>query len=306
MLSERDIEAAHPDAFDFVFGNLPAAKRADFNRHLIGCRYCQAVVDEYSEIGGIIQQLPPHVDPPAELEDRIVAAMVTAQAGQRTQLEAEPGAEDQSATRVYPIPRPSSEPATQLHPRPSGPATSAESTSQSAAAGPLARPLVTRLPVWRRPRVRLAAMAAAAAAIIVAAFVVIPNLGGGGLNPAQATAAISLHATTAAKLMGDGAATGRATAHQAGPSWTFNMTVHGLKVLPGNDVYECWWVGPGSTKAHPQFVSGGTFVVDNSGSTTVTMTTGIDPRQFRTMEVTAEPPGTGALQGAILLIGQPD
>ena len=29
MLSERDIEAAHPDAFDFVFGNLPAAKRAE-------------------------------------------------------------------------------------------------------------------------------------------------------------------------------------------------------------------------------------------------------------------------------------
>ena len=75
MLSERDIDAAHPDALDFVFGNLAAAKRADFNRHLIGCRYCQAVVDEYSEIGGIIQQLPPHVDPPAELEDRIVAAM---------------------------------------------------------------------------------------------------------------------------------------------------------------------------------------------------------------------------------------
>ena len=50
------------------------------------------------------------------------------------------------------------------------------------------------------------------------------------------------------------------------------MTVHGLKVLPDNDVYECWWVGPGSTKAHPQLVSGGTFfVVDNSGSTTVTM-----------------------------------
>ena len=172
-------------------------------------------------------------------------------------------------------------------------------------ANPQARPEVTRLPVWRRYRGRLAAVVAAAAAIIIAALVVIPNLGGGGLNPAQATAAVQLHATPAAKLIGDGAATGRATAHQAGPSWTFTMTVHGLKVLPdNNDVYECWWVGPGSTKAHPQLVSGGTFVVDNSGSTTVTMTTGIDPRQFRTMEVTAESPGTGALQGAVLLIGQ--
>ena len=305
MLSERDIDAAHPDAFDFVFGNLPAAKRAGFNRHLTGCRYCQAVVDEYSEIGGIIQQLPPHVDPPAELEDRIVAAMVTAQAGQQTQLEAEPGAEDQSATRIYPIPQPSSEPATQLRPRPSGPAISAEGAGQPAAAELPVRSLVTRLPVWRRSRARLAGIAAAAAAVIIAALVVIPNLGGGGLNPAQATAAVQLYATSAAKLIGDGAATGRATAHQAGPSWTFTMTVHGLKVLPdNNDVYECWWVGPGSNKAHPQLVSGGTFVVDSSGSTTVTMTTGIDPRQFRTMEVTAESPGTGARQGKVLLIGR--
>jgi hypothetical protein len=82
------------------------------------------------------------------------------------------------------------------------------------------------------------------------------------------------------------------------------MTVHGLKVLPGNDVYECWWAAPGSTKAHPQLVSGGTFVVDNSGSATVTMTTGVDPRQFRTMEITAESPGNGAIHGTVILTGQ--
>jgi hypothetical protein len=35
------------------------------------------------------------------------------------------------------------------------------------------------------------------------------------------------------------------------------------------------------------------------------MTTGVDPRQFRTMEITAEQPGNGALSGAILLTGQP-
>ena len=291
MLSESDIEAAHPDAFDFVFGNLPPAKRTDFNRHLTGCRYCRAVVDEYSEIGGIIKQLPPHVDPPAELEDRIVGAMVAALADAKGR-ERLVDAEDQGVTRVYPAPEVHqlTEPETKLQPRPRfQPPPEAESEP---------RALVTRLPVWRRSRVRLAAVAAAAAAIIVAALVVIPTLGG-------PTVAVSLTATTAAKLMGDGAATGRATAHQAGPSWTFTMTVHGLKELPGpNDVYECWWVGPGSSKAHPQFVSGGTFVVDKSGSTTVTMTTGIDPTQFRTMEVTAESPGTGALQGKVLLIGQ--
>jgi hypothetical protein len=102
--------------------------------------------------------------------------------------------------------------------------------------------------------------------------------------------------------MGDGAATGQAIAHPAGPSWTFTMTVHGLKMLSGNDVYECWWIGTHSTQAHPQFISGGTFVVDKSGSTTVTMTTGVDPRDFRTMEVTAESPGTGALTATAVIL----
>lgn len=60
----------------------------------------------------------------------------------------------------------------------------------------------------------------------------------------------------------------------------------------------------GSTRAHPVVVSGGTFVVGNSGSTAVTMTSGVDPRDFRTMEITAEYPGSGALHGTVLLTGQ--
>jgi hypothetical protein len=247
----------------------------------------------------------------------MVAALAERRAELRAELRAEPepqsDAVDQDATRVYPIPKPSAVPETHLHPRPQlQPPVERETRFDPsmadqpapAEAQPQDRPLVTRLPVWRRPRARLAAIAALAAAVIIAALAVITNPGGGRLTPAQATAAVTLHATTAAKLMGDGAATGRATAHQAGPSWTFQMTVHGLKMLSGYDVYECWWVGPGSTKADPQLVSGGTFVVDHSGSASVTMTTGIDPRQFRTMEVTAESPGTGALRGVVLLIGQ--
>ncbi len=83
MLSDRDIELAHPEAFDFAFGNLPAAKRASFNRHLSGCSYCRSVVDEYGDIGPVIKNLPPHVEPPADLEDRTVAAMVAALTGQK-------------------------------------------------------------------------------------------------------------------------------------------------------------------------------------------------------------------------------
>ena len=104
MLSERDIELAHPDAFDFMWGNLPAARRAEFNRHLSGCRYCQAVVTEYSEIGRIIKLLPPHVEPAADLEDRTVAAMVAALAQQRAEPDRGSDAEDQAATQLHPRP----------------------------------------------------------------------------------------------------------------------------------------------------------------------------------------------------------
>ena len=118
----------------------------------------------------------------------------------------------------------------------------------------------------------------------------------GPRRPAEATVVIPLHTTTAAKVFGVGAATGRATARQAGESWTFDLSVHGLKPLPGNDVYVCWWAAPGSTKARPVLATGGSFVVGDSGSATLTMTTGVDPRQSRTMEITAESPGSGALQ----------
>ena len=312
MLSERDLELAHPEAFDFAWGNLPAANRADFTRHLAGCRYCQGVVEEYSEIGQIIQNLPPHVEPSPDLEERTVAAMVAALAGQRAQTDRRSDPEDQAATSVYPIPEvqppAGDETRVQLRPQlqpPAGDDTRVQPRPQlQPPTEPQAGPVVTQLPVWRRYQGRLAAVVAAAAAIITAAIVVPLSLGGGQITAAPVTVVIPLHATAAAKLIGDGAATGQATAHQAGPSWTFDMTVHGLKVLPGNDVYECWWAAPGSTRAHPQLVSGGTFVVDNSGSTTVTMTTGVDPRQFRTMEVTAESPGTGALHGTVILTGQ--
>ena len=49
MLSERDVELAHPEAFDFVFGNLPPDDVAEFNEHLEGCQYCQGVVAEYGD-----------------------------------------------------------------------------------------------------------------------------------------------------------------------------------------------------------------------------------------------------------------
>ena len=313
MLTEREIELAHPEGFDFAFGTLPEVKQAEFTRHLSRCPHCQKVLDEYSDIGRIIQILPPHVEPPAALEDRTVAAMVAALAEQRVQADRRLDTEDQAATRIYPRPQrqPPAEPETRVQPIPQLRPPAENDTGlpavgavgQSAPAEPQAPPTVTRLPVWRRYRVRLAAAAAVAAAIIAAVIVPLSLTLGQGA-PAEATVVIPLHTTTAAKVFGVGAATGRATARQAGESWTFDLSVHGLKPLPGNDVYVCWWAAPGSTKAHPVLATGGSFVVGDSGSATLTMTTGVDPRQFRTMEITAESPGSGALHGPVLLAGQ--
>jgi hypothetical protein len=292
MLSERDIELAHPEAFDFVWGNLPRAQRAEFNRHLGGCRYCQAVVGEYSEIGRIIKDLPPHVEPPADLEDRTVAAMVAILAEQRASTDHPPDAEDQAATRVYPIPevQPPAEPETRVQPRP----------QLQPPAETQAGPMVTRLPVWRRYRGRLAAVVASAAAIIIAAIVIPLSLGGGRITPAQATVVIPLHATDAAKRSGYGAATGQATARQdASGSWDITLTVQHLKSFRDKQWYECWYV----SRKLGQVAPAGSFQVPASGNRTFPMTSAVDPRDFPLMEITLGP-SNGAKPGTAVLSSQ--
>jgi anti-sigma-K factor RskA len=308
MPPDSKADLAHPEAADWVLGTLGPAQTEDFRRHLTDCPHCRAAVAEFGELGQMLQHLPPAAEPPPELEARTIASVLAAAANYPTSTDDRPSdSEDQPATRIQPRPQipplgpddariqprpqipPPAPDETRIQPRPQIPPPAPDDT----------RAEVIRLPVWRRHQGRLAVVVAAAAAIITAAIVIPLGLGGGGI-----TVVTPLHATAAAKLIGDGAATGKATSREVGPSWTFNMTVHGLKVLPGNEVYECWYATSGSTRLHPQLVSGGTFIVDNSGSATVTMTTGVDPRQFRIMEVTAENPGTGALSGAVLLTGQ--
>ena len=299
MLSERDIELAHPGAFDFAFGNLPTAAGVTFIRHLTGCRHCRAVVDEYSEIGGIIKQLPARVEPPAGLEDRTVAAMAAALAEQT----AEPGghpdagdhdAEDRAVTRIYPPPERKlpAEYETRVLPVPR-PGLPQE---------PQPRAEVTSLPVWRRHRGRLAAVVAAAAVIVAAAIVVPLSLGGGRTTPAQATVVIPLHATAAGKASGYGAATGQATAHQgASGSWKVTLTVAHLRHFDPEPWYGCWYV----SRDGRQVASAGTFLVPDNGSGTFSMTSAVDPHDFPTMEITLGPPSkNGALAGTVILSGQ--
>jgi hypothetical protein len=308
MLSERDIELAHPEAFDFVWGNLPAASHADFDRHLLGCRYCRAIVDEYSEIGQVIKNLPPHVEPPTELEERTVAAMVTAMAEQRGKTEHHSDAGDQAATRAYPIPnrQPPAEPETKVQPIPQfRPPVEDEirlrqSPVKPAPDEPQARPMVTRLPVWRRHRGRLAAVIVAAAAAITGAIAIPLSLLGSG--PATV---IPLSATTAAKVSGFGAATGQATARQdASGSWNISLTVRNLKSFGDNQWYECWYIG--SKSGQRQVAPVGSFLVSDGSSQTFTMTSAVDPHEFKTMVITLQlPSADGAFkESKVILQGQ--
>ena len=279
MPSEQDVELAHPEAFDFAFGNLAPDKRAEFNRHLVGCRYCQGVVDEYSEIGWIVQNLPPHVEPPADLEDRVVAAMTSG-----VRRSAEPETQIQPGPQLQPPAEDQTRPRPQLQPPAEDPA----------------RATVTRLPTWRSRRV-LAALAAAAAVVIVA--IVVPlSLGSGPGTPAQVSVAIPLHVTAAAKVIGYGAATGRATAHQdASGSWDITLTVQHLKHFDPRPWYGCWYV----SRDGRQVTSAGTFLVGPSGNGTFSMTTAVDPREFSTMEITIQQPSrNGAAAGTVILTGQ--
>jgi hypothetical protein len=328
MLSDRDIELAHPEAFDFAFGNLPASQRAGFDRHLSGCRYCRSVVDEYGDIGPVIKNLPPHAEPPASLEDRTVAAMIAVLAGRKAKPATGSGGEspEDDATRAYPVPevhraaapetfvqprprlQPPAEPKTKVQPvpklrpparpeaRPGPPPAGQPAPDQTAA-----RPVVIRLSAWRRYRGRLTAVVAIAAAIITAAIVLPFSLSGGRITPAQATAVIPLHATTAARLHGSGAATGRVTARQdASGSWTISLTVAHLKSFGDSQWYTCWYVS-----RNGQVASAGTFQVPDGGSWTFLMTSAADPRDFRMMEITLGPPSTnGELAGPVILSGK--
>ena len=301
----------HPETAGWALGALDPDDTAAFEEHLQSCPQCQEQAAEFAPVVRSIALAAPADIPPPDLLAKTLAAVRNAArtenpaepepgTGPRPELDVpqdhkasrRPPATDPAPTRVYSIAQhqPPALDKTPVHP----PNTAKPRAAEDDAVAP-----VTDLPWWRRHRGRLTSAVAVAAVIIVAAIVILPRISGG-----QSTVVIPLQATTAAKLNGVGAASGQATALQADQSWTYTLAVRGLKPLPGNDVYECWYAAAGSTPRHPVLVSGGTFVVGNSGSTTVTMTSGVDPHDFPTMEITAGAPGTGAVTGAVLLTGR--
>lgn len=314
MPTEGQGDLAHPEAADWMLGTLEPAESEEFQHHLTICGHCQVAVTEFGRIGRILQHLPPAVEPPPDLEARIIAGILAAAARMDRQVlripEASPAAaEPASPVPATPIQLPPPELASLYRASPDarrGLIQMAEDEPASATAeanGAAAK--VQRSP-RRRRRFGLYAVASAVVAAIVAAIVFLPGFSrrtsaeppttGGGVV-AGAPVVIALHPTAGT------AASGLATARHMTDGWSIQLSVHSLKQLARGEFYECWFAEAGKKSRHPVLISAGTFGIGRSGSADVSMWTAADPRQFHTMEITAESPGDVSQPGRVILSG---
>jgi hypothetical protein len=302
------IDLAHPEAADWLLGTLEPAAAAEFGDHLVGCGDCQTAVAGLGHVGRVLQQLPPAVEPPPDLAARIVDSVLAAAAGDRTEvhlpripatlLAPRPRAQAPPAQRPLPPP----ELASLYHPSPETRhrrAPAARNDTPAAAAG-------AARPARRQRRAGRYAIAAAAAAAVglAAAIAFLPGLAGTtsaeapviGGGTIGAPVLIVLHPAV-------GTASGQATAWHLPGGWSVRLQVRGLGQLAPGQYYACWYAGSGNKSRHPVLISAGTFSVGPSGSADVSMWTAADPRQLRTMEITAESPGDASQHGRVILSG---
>ena len=82
------------------------------------------------------------------------------------------------------------------------------------------------------------------------------------------------------------------------------MTVQHLKNFGDAQWYECWYIG--SKPGQRQVAPAGSFLVSDSRSQTFTMTSAVDPHDFKTMVITLQlPSANGAFQQSnVILSGQ--
>lgn len=308
MTADGLIDLAHPEAADWLLGTLEPAAAAEFGDHLAGCGDCQTAVAELGHVGRVLQQLPPAVEPPPDLAARIVDSVLAAAAGDRTEvhlpripaalLAPRPRAQAPPAQRPLPPP----ELASLYHPSPETRhrrAPAARNDTPAPAAG-------AARPARRQRRAGRYAIAAAAAAAVglAAAIAFLPGLAGTTSAEAPVIGGGTIGAPVLIVLHpAAGTASGQATAWHLPGGWSVRLQVRGLGRLAPGQYYACWYAGSGNKSRHPVLISAGTFSVGPSGSADVSMWTAADPRQFRTMEITAESPGDASQHGRVILSG---
>jgi hypothetical protein len=265
-------------------------------------------VAELGHVGRVLQQLPPAVEPSPDLAARIVDSVLAAAAGDRTEvhlpripaalLAPRPRAQAPPAQRPLPPP----ELASLYHPSPRTRhrrAPAARNDTPAPAAG-------AARPARRQRRTGRYAIAAAAAAAVglAAAIAFLPGLAGTTSAEAPVIGGGTIGAPVLIVLHpAAGTASGQATAWHLPGGWSVRLQVQGLGQLAPGQYYACWYAGSGNRSRHPVLISAGTFSVGPSGSADVSMWTAADPRQLRTMEITAESPGDASQHGRVILSG---
>ena len=66
---------------EYLFGNLPAEERAEFDKHLAECPWCVAYLDSYQKTIELEQAAfsdPEDAPPPAEAPEELVQAILRA------------------------------------------------------------------------------------------------------------------------------------------------------------------------------------------------------------------------------------
>jgi anti-sigma factor RsiW len=68
---------------EYLFGNLPAEQRADFDKHLAECPWCVAYLDSYQKTIQLEQAafcVPEGAPTPAEVPEELIQAILSARA----------------------------------------------------------------------------------------------------------------------------------------------------------------------------------------------------------------------------------
>jgi anti-sigma factor RsiW len=66
---------------DYLFGNLPAEERAEFDKHLAECPWCVAYLDSYQKTIRLEQAAftaPEDAPPPADAPEELIEAILRA------------------------------------------------------------------------------------------------------------------------------------------------------------------------------------------------------------------------------------
>ena len=66
---------------EYLFGNLPADERAEFDKHLAECAWCVAYLDSYQKTIRLEQaaySIPEDAPPPADAPEELIQAILRA------------------------------------------------------------------------------------------------------------------------------------------------------------------------------------------------------------------------------------